>query len=81
MPLPPSPLSPRARRCLARTIALLDPHTDAPLRLVGHSSTRRHEVFEMCEEFELGRDGRRFLVSVGSGARDALLVPVGSGEG
>ncbi|MGD9696074.1 MAG: hypothetical protein AB7V42_10490 [Thermoleophilia bacterium] len=73
---PPSPeaaLGPEARESLARGLDLVEAHTDAPVRLRGHSSARGHRVFDLQEEFEVGPLGRRFLVSVG-GAGDAVLL-------
>jgi hypothetical protein len=75
---PEDPMTPRAVGCLARVLDVLDDHTEAPLRVRGHSSTRSCEVFEVQEEFELGPRGRRFLLSVSGSALDALLVPVRS---
>jgi hypothetical protein len=68
----------RAAGCLARGLAVLDDRTDAPLRVVGHASLARHEIFEVEEAFELGSGGRRFLMSVDAEARDALLLPMTS---
>lgn len=65
-----------AREPLARALAALDAHTDAPLRLRGHCSDAGCEVFELHEEFELGAVGRRFLMSVSTTGSDALLIPL-----
>lgn len=75
---PADPMTVRARGCLARVLDALDAHTEAPLRVRGHSTTAMCEVFEVQEEFELGPRGRRFLLSVAGSARDALLVPLRS---
>lgn len=75
---PADPMTLRARGCLARVLDALDAHTEAPLRIRGHSTTASYEVFEVQEEFELGSPGRRFLLSVAGTRRDALLVPLRS---
>lgn len=66
----------RANGALARVLDALDHHTEAPLRLRGHSSTPVNEVFELQEEFELGPRGRRFLLSVNTVHPDAMVVPL-----
>jgi hypothetical protein len=70
------PLPDHVHECLARALATLDAHTDAPLRLYGHHSDGVCEVFELHEEFELGDAGRRFLLSITASGRDALLIPL-----
>jgi hypothetical protein len=53
-------------------------HTDAPLRVRGHSSGEGYEVFDLQEEFELGPRGRRYLISVDADHGEMLLLAVGS---
>jgi hypothetical protein len=74
-------LSASAALSLARGLDALDVHTDAPLRLRGHAAAREHEVFDLQEEFELGSPGRRYLVSVGPGGREMLLIPMDAPAG
>jgi hypothetical protein len=62
------------RRCLARAVEAVEVRTDAPLRVMTHFRVDAREVFELQEEFELGRTGRRFLVSVDRHERDAIVV-------
>jgi hypothetical protein len=69
----------RAAGCLALGLSALEDRTDAPLRVLGHSSSRGHEVFEVEEAFELGADGRRYLVSVAAEGSDALLIAMPRG--
>lgn len=69
-------MTPRARGCLARVLDAVDRHTDAPIRVRGHSTTPINEVFEIQEEFEIGPRGRRFLLSVGAVHADAMVVPL-----
>ena len=71
---PYDPLTQRSTRRLARVLSALDRHTEAPLRLRGHSNTPGAEVFELQEEFELGPRGRRFLLSVDKVHPDAMVV-------
>lgn len=73
---PADPMTTRANGALARVLDALDRHTEAPLRLRGHSSTPANEVFELQEEFELGPRGRRFLLSVNTVHPDAMVVPL-----
>ena len=70
-----TPLTPRARGYLAAGLDALDAHTEAPLRVRGHASALRHEVFEIEEEFEIGPRGRRFFISVGADLRETVLFP------
>ncbi len=73
---PLDPMTSRAKGCLARVLTALDRHTEAPLRVRGHSATAANEVFELQEEFELGPSGRRFLLSVDTVHPDAMVVPL-----
>lgn len=73
---PLDPMTQRAKGCLARVLGALDRHTEAPLRVRGHSATVCGEVFEVQEEFELGPGGRRFLLSVDAEHPDAMVVPL-----
>lgn len=67
-----------ARASLADGIEAMAAHTDAPLRVRGHSSGRGYEVFDLQEEFEVGPRGRRFLLSVDPHHGEMLLLAVGS---
>jgi hypothetical protein len=71
-------LNAAARASLAHGIEAMAAHTDAPLRVCGHSSGRGYEVFDLREEFELGPLGRRYLLSVDAGHGEMLLLGVGS---
>lgn len=80
--LPDEPrLTARACRSLAHGLDALDPHTEAPLRVLGHAAGRGNDVFDVQEEFELGPRGRRFLVSVDVLARETLLLAMGGAPG
>ena len=74
-------LTARACASLARGLDALHAHTEAPLRVRAHAKGDAHDVFDLQEEFELGPRGRRFILSVDARAREALLLPVGGGEG
>ena len=74
-------LTARARISLARGLDALHDHTEAPLRVLAHARGGAHDVFDLQEEFELGPRGRRFILSVDPAAREALLLPVGGGDG
>jgi len=74
-------LTARARRSLVHGLDALDPHTQAPLRVLGHAIGRGHDVFDVREEFELGPRGRRFLVSVDVLARETMLLAMGGAPG
>ena len=63
-----------ARASLAHGIEAMAAHTDAPLRVRGHSSADGYEVFDLQEEFELGPRGRRFLLSVDADHGEMLLL-------
>jgi len=78
---PELPLTPRAQASLSRGLLALDPHTEAPLRVRGHAIGRGNDVFDLQEEFELGPRGRRFILSVDSGARETLLLAMGGMPG
>ena len=67
-----------ARASLAHGMVAVGAHTDAPLRVRGHSSGDGYEVFDLQEEFELGPRGRRFLLSVDADHGEMLLLAVGS---
>jgi hypothetical protein len=67
-----------ARASLAHGMEAMAAHTDAPLRVRGHSSGHGYEVFDLQEEFELGPRGRRFLLSVDEDHCEMLLLAVGS---
>ncbi len=67
-----------ARASLAHGIEVMATHTDAPLRVRGHSSADGYEVFDLQEEFELGARGRRYLLSVDADHGEMLLLAVGS---
>lgn len=60
--------------CLARCVDALAARTEAPLRVRGHASARGCEVFDVVEEHEPGRSGRRFLVSVDRGQRGSAML-------
>ena len=74
-------LTARACASLARGLDALHAHTEAPLRVRAHATGDAHDLFDLQEEFELGPRGRRFLLSVDARAREALLLPIGGGEG
>lgn len=63
---------------LAHGMEAMEAHTDAPLRVRGHSSGDGYEVFDLQEEFELGPRGRRYLLSVDADHGEMLLLAVGS---
>jgi len=63
---------------LAHGMRAMEAHTDAPLRVRGHSSGDGYEVFDLQEEFELGPRGRRYLLSVDAEHCEMLLLAVGS---
>ena len=67
-----------ARASLAHGMVAVGAHTEAPLRVRGHSSGAGYEVFDLQEEFELGPRGRRFLLSVDADHGEMLLLAVGS---
>ena len=67
-----------ARASLAHGMEAMSAHTDAPLRVRGHSSGEGYEVFDLQEEFELGPRGRRYLISVDADHGEMLLLAVGS---
>jgi hypothetical protein len=77
MPLPlidDPVLSAIAHASLAQGIEAIAAHTDAPLRVRGHSSGHGYEVFDLQEEFELGPRGRRYLLSVDADHGEMLLL-------
>lgn len=74
-------LNPGARASLAHGIEAVAAHTEAPLRVRGHASGDGYEVFDLQEEFELGPEGRRYLLSIDPGRGEMLLLPVGGGRG
>lgn len=82
MPTPPHHepgLPAAARASLAQVLDALEAHTDAPLRLRGHASERGYAIFDLQEEPEVGRGGRRYLTSVGPEGREVLLLPLDPG--
>jgi hypothetical protein len=63
-----------ARASLAHGMEAIAAHTDAPLRVRGHSSGDGYEVFDLQEEFELGPRGRRYLLSVDADHGEMVLL-------
>jgi hypothetical protein len=68
-----------ARASLAHGLEAVGAHTDAPLRVRGYASGGGYEVFDLQEVFEIGPDGRRYLLSVDAGRGEMLLLPADRG--
>lgn len=54
----------RARRCLKDAIEAVSASTDAPFRIRPIGARGSEQLFEAREEFELGSQGRYFVVGV-----------------
>ena len=67
----------RANDCLRLAVEGVSSVTDAPLRLDLIRQTGDHQVFEVREEFELGRMGRSFVVSVDPHGDRVVVIAAG----
>lgn len=71
-------MSARSLECLELCLPVLDERTSEPLRVLGHATTARYEVFEVAETaVAVGASGaQRFVVSVRDDLSQALVVPM-----
>ena len=68
-------IAPRMPACLRAAIEAVSASTDAPFRIRPLGARGDEQLFEAREEFELGTEGRRFVVGVDREGDGARLLP------